>query len=49
MLLKFAQHIKRSDPLKRSYKGTVVDNEDPRQLRRIKVNIPAFLEGDSEK
>lgn len=48
MLLKITEHMRRTETLKSLYKGTVVSVTDPKQLGRIKVNIPAFLEGDED-
>jgi len=38
-VIKFFDHFKKNQPLKRSYKGTVVDNNDPMRLARVKVKI----------
>lgn len=48
MFIKPVDHIQKTKPFSKPYKGTVVSNDDPRQINRIKVNIPGFIEGDEE-
>lgn len=49
MLLNVSQHLERTDNLlNKSYRGVVVDNEDPLKLGRIKVTVTGLLEGDTE-
>lgn len=48
-LLSNAYQLKKVDPLtSRCYRGTVVDNADPLNLRRIKVEVKGRLEGPKE-
>lgn len=49
MLLKPVDHMKKTNPFSKPYKGIVVDNDDPKKLGRIKVNIQGFLEGLAEE
>lgn len=45
MFLNFVEHYKKSRPLSQPRRGFVVDNDDPRQLKRIRVAIEGLLEG----
>lgn len=48
MLIKLTEHLKKNKLLSGKFKGTVIDNEDPLKLKRIKVNIPGILEGTKD-
>lgn len=48
MLLNVADFLKRESILDTPYIGTVVDNNDPKQLGRIKCNIPELMEGTAD-
>lgn len=48
MLLNIADFIKRESILDTPYIGTVVDNNDPKKLGRVKCNIPELMEGTAD-
>jgi len=45
MFLKLSQNIEKTLPLRRVYKGQVVDNEDPEKLGRVKCTVTDIFEG----
>jgi hypothetical protein len=47
MLIKYKEVIKKRNNLKYPHKGTVVDNADPLNLHRVRVEIPGIMGGDS--
>jgi len=49
MFIKLAENIQKTQPLKRVYKGKVVDNVDPKKLQRLKIEIKGIFEGDPAK
>jgi hypothetical protein len=48
MLISLAEHLKPVRALMRPHKGIVVDNEDPKKLGRVKVQISGLLEADKD-
>ena len=48
MLISLAEHLRPIRALTRPHKGVVVDNEDPKKLGRVKVQISGLLEADKE-
>jgi hypothetical protein len=48
MLLKLSENLEKTLPLRRTYKGKVVDNEDPETLGRVKCEVSGIFEGDSD-
>ena len=46
MLIKLSEFMKPSKALSRPQKGIVVDNNDPKKLRRVRVSIAGLLETD---
>lgn len=49
MLLDLDNLIKIGDDLDREYMGTVVSNDDPKKLGRVKVSITGLLEGSEDE
>ena len=47
-MIKIIEWLKKTDHLKVPHKGTVLDNDDPKKLGRVKVQITALLEGTSD-
>lgn len=47
MFLKLSEHLEKTMPLRRVYKGIVVSNTDPKKYGRVKVKIIGLLEGDT--
>lgn len=45
MFLKLSENLEKTLPLKRTYRGIVVDNEDPEKLGRVKCTISGIFEG----
>ncbi len=45
MLLSLADWFSRNDDLSRPHRGVVIENNDPKKRRRVKVRITGFLEG----
>lgn len=45
MLIKVIENLKSTNIFSRPYKGVVVENKDPKQLRRVKVSVPGLVEG----
>jgi len=48
MLVKFAEQIQMVNNLKLRHRGTVVDNNDPKKLGRVKCTVPRILEGKTD-
>jgi type VI secretion system secreted protein VgrG len=48
MIIDLKEHIKPTNPLRKTYLGTVVDNNDPKKIGRIKVTITGLLEGAND-
>lgn len=48
MLIKLTQTLQKTNPLKRTYKGTVIDNEDPEKLGRVKATVDGIFEGSAD-
>lgn len=46
MFLKLSENLEKTLPLRRVYRGEVVDNEDPKKLGRVKCTISGIFEGD---
>lgn len=44
MLLKLADFARKSDTLKRPYKGIVLSNADPRNIGRVKAQVPGIFD-----
>lgn len=44
MLIKITDHLKKDKTLSKPWRGTVVQNHDPKKLGRIKVRVPSLLE-----
>jgi len=49
MFIKLGENLSKTLPLKRVYKGIVVDNVDPLKLKRVKVSILGFIEGSASE
>jgi len=47
MLLNIQEHLNQGNILGKSYRGVVIDNEDPDKLGRVKVIVDGLIEGDT--
>jgi len=47
MLIQLPEWLKKNFDLRRLHEGTVLDNNDPLMLGRVKVTVPGILEGSS--
>jgi len=47
MFIKIYEYLRKSDQFNIPYKGKVLDNDDPKKLGRIKVEIKGLLEGET--
>lgn len=45
MFINLSEHLKPTRHLRKKYIGTVVSNDDPKNLGRIKVTVPNLIEG----
>ncbi len=48
MLIKLIEYLKKANHYETPYKGKVIDNEDPKKLGRVKVQIEGLLQGEKE-
>lgn len=47
MFLKLSENLEKTLPMKRTYKGIVVENNDPEKLGRVKCTVQGIFEGDT--
>lgn len=47
-MIKYIEHLKKTENLKFPHKGIIVDNNDPKKLGRVKVTITGLLEDSIE-
>lgn len=47
-MIKYIEHLKKTENLKFHHKGVVVDNNDPKMLGRVKAAITGLLEDSTE-
>lgn len=49
MLIKMMEHLQKAKTLSKPYKGIVVDDQDPLQLRRVRVIVEGLIVGPFER